>query len=68
MAPKRNSGPPDASDGVCDGRPDTVYELNLSEQRAYARQIGGPDSYDRAALIDHCVAYHGFWRARRTQS
>ena len=36
----------------------TADQLNLAELRAYARQIGGPDSYDRAALIDYCAAHH----------
>ena len=56
MGPERNSGAPDASDSVRCGRPVTVHDLNLAELRAYARQIGGPDIYDRAALIDYIVA------------
>ena len=56
MAPERNSGAPDASDSVRCGRPVTVYDLSLAELRAYARQIDGPDIYDRAALIDDIVA------------
>ena len=31
----------------------TPHQLNLAELRAYARRTGGPDTYDRAALIDH---------------
>ena len=31
----------------------TANQLNLAELRAYARRTGGPDTYDRAALIDH---------------
>jgi len=31
----------------------TADQLNLAELRAYARRTGGPDTYDRAALIDH---------------
>ena len=58
MPCERNSGLPDASDGMCGRRPVAVYDLSLAELRAYARQIHGPDIYDRAALIDYCVAYH----------
>ena len=58
MPCERNSGLPDASDGMWGRRAVTVHNLSLAELRAYARQIGGPDSYDRAALIDYCVAYH----------
>ena len=56
MGPERNSGAPDASDSVRCGRPVTVHDLSLAELRAYARQIDGPDIYDRAALIDYIVA------------
>ena len=31
----------------------TANHLNLAELRAYARRTGGPDTFDRAALIDH---------------
>ena len=31
----------------------TADQLNLAELRAYARRTGGPDTFDRAALIDH---------------
>ena len=31
----------------------TADQLNLAELRAYARRTGGPDTYDRAALLDH---------------
>ena len=31
----------------------TANQLNLAELRAYARRTGGPDTYDRAALINH---------------
>ena len=58
MGCDRSSGAPDASDGVCGGRPVTVHDLSLAELRAYARQIDGPDIYDRAALIHYCLAYH----------
>lgn len=57
MALDRSSDAPDAADGMCPGRPLTIHELSLAELRAYARQINGPDIYDRAALIDYCLAY-----------
>lgn len=36
----------------------TADHLNLAELRAYARRTGGPDTYDRAALIDHIHQHH----------
>lgn len=36
----------------------TADQLNLAELRAYARRTGGPDTYDRAALIDHIHQHH----------
>jgi len=32
--------------------------LNLAELRAYARRTGGPDTFDRAALLKHVYDYH----------
>lgn len=58
MATERSSGAPGASDGVCSGRPVDIYQLHLSELRAYARQIGVPESYDRASLIAHIRNRH----------
>lgn len=58
MGRERHSGARDASDSMRCGRPVTVHDLSLAELRAYARQIDGPDIYDRAALINYCVAYH----------
>jgi hypothetical protein len=56
MLSERNSGLPDASDGMCAGRPVTVHDLSLGELRAYARQINGPDSHDRTVIINYIVA------------
>jgi len=36
----------------------TADQLNLAELRAYARRTGGPDTFDRAALLKHIHNYH----------
>ena len=36
----------------------TADQLNLAELRAYARRTGGPDTFDRAALLKHIHDYH----------
>ncbi len=36
----------------------TADQLNLAELRAYARRTGGPDTFDRAALLKHVFDYH----------
>ena len=36
----------------------TADQLNLAELRAYARRTGGPDTFDRAALLEHIHNYH----------
>ena len=36
----------------------TADQLNLAELRAYARRTGGPDTFDRAALLKHVHDYH----------
>ena len=36
----------------------TADQLNLAELRAYARRTGGPDTFDRAALLEHVHNYH----------
>ena len=36
----------------------TADQLNLAELRAYARRTGGPDTFDRAALLKHVYDYH----------
>ena len=36
----------------------TADQLNLAELRAYARRTGGPDTFDRAALLEHIHDYH----------
>jgi len=35
-----------------------VNELALSELRAHTRTLGGPDSFDRARLIDYIVNHY----------
>ena len=36
----------------------TADQLNLAELRAYARRTGGPNTFDRAALLKHVHDYH----------
>lgn len=36
----------------------TADQLNLAELRAYARRTGGPETFDRAALLKHIHDYH----------
>ena len=36
----------------------TADQLNLAELRAYARRTGGPNTFDRAALLKHAHDYH----------
>ena len=36
----------------------TADQLNLAELRAYARRTGGPDTFDRDALLKHIHDYH----------
>ena len=36
----------------------TAGQLNLAELRAYARRTGGPNTFDRAALLKHVHDYH----------